>query len=120
MKTTWKHMSAALLILAGMAKAGASTTDFNVNPGVMTKGETSTPAVQARGQKVFVSLLNLDGTSVTVRVYDEDNHLLYLKNFKESPVVEKAFNFEDAYEGTYSVVVSDGEATYSASLEVAR
>lgn len=113
-------MSAALLILAGTAKAGATTTDFNTNPGVVKNAETSAPAVQARGKKVFVNLLNLEGESVTVKVIDEENRLLYLKNFEESPVVEKAFNFEDAYDGTYSVIVKEGDVTYTASVAVGR
>jgi hypothetical protein len=120
MKTTWKHMSAALLVFAGTAKAGAVTTDPVENPGVVKKVESNAPAVQARGKKVFVNLLNLDGEAVTVKVFDEENRLLYLKNFEENPVVEKAFNFEEAYEGTYSVIVKDGEATYTASVEVSR
>ena len=118
MNTNWKHLSAALLILAGTAKAGAVTTESDKKP--VEKRTTSTPAVQARGKKVFVNLLNLKGESVIVKVYDEESRLLYLKNFEESPVIEKAFNFEEAYEGTYSVVVNDGEATYTASVEVAR
>jgi len=113
-------MSAALLILASTAKAGATTTDLVANPGEVVKLETNTPAVQARGNRVFVNFLNLDGDDVTVKVFDQENRLLYVKKFEESPVVEKAFNFEKAYEGTYSVVVSDGEDTYSASLKVAR
>jgi hypothetical protein len=119
MKTNWKHLSAALLILAGTAEAGAVTTDSDKKP-VVKERVTSSTAVQARGEKVFVNLLNLQGESVIVKVYDEESRLLYLKNFEESPVVEKAFNFEEAYEGTYIVVVNDGEATYSASVEVAR
>ena len=118
MNTNWKHLSAALLILAGTAKAGAVTTDSDKKP--VEERTTSTPAVQARGNKVYVNLLNLKGESVTVKVYDQESRLLYLKNFEESPVVEKAFNFEEAYEGTYSVVVNDGEVSYSASVEVAR
>jgi hypothetical protein len=118
MKTNWKHMSAALLFLAGTAQAGAVTTDSDKKP--VEERATSTPAVQARGKKVFVNLLNLKGESVTVKVYDEESRLLYLKNFEEAPVIEKAFNFEEAYEGSYSVVVNDGEATYTASVEVAR
>ena len=120
MKKTWKNLSAALLIFAATAKAGAVTTDYITNPGMKDKTETLTTAVQARGEKVFVNVLNLDGTPVTIRVFDEENRLLYFKRFEESPVVEKAFNFEEAYEGDYSVVVSDGDATYSASVKVAR
>ena len=119
MKTNWKLFSAALLILAGTARAGAVTTDSDRNP-VDKKRTTSTTAVQARGKKVFVNLLNLDGNPVTVKVYDGQRRLLYVKSFEESPVVEKAFNFEEAYQGTYRVYVYDGEETYSASLEVTR
>lgn len=119
MKTNWKHLSAALLILAGTAEAGAVTTDSDRKPVVKAR-TTSTPAVQTRGKKVYVNLLNLQGESVTVKVYDEESRLLYLRNFEETPVIEKAFNFEEAYEGTYSVVVNDGEATYTASVKVAR
>jgi len=118
MKTNWKHLSAALLILAGTAEAGAVSPDSDRKP--VEERSISTPAVQARGKKVYVNLLNLQGESVTVKVYDEESRLLYFKNFEEAPVIEKAFNFEEAYEGTYSVVVNDGEATYSASVEVAR
>ena len=113
-------MSAALLILATTATAGAATADDVKNPGEVVKMETNTPAVQARGNRVFVNFLNLDGNDVTVKVFDQEKRLLYVKRFEESPVVEKAFNFEKAYEGTYNVVVSDGKDTYSASLEVAR
>ena len=113
-------MSAALLIFAGTAKAGAVTTDPVETPGVDQKVPTTAPADQARGNKVFVTLKNLAGEAVTDKVFDEENRLLYLKNFEENPVVEKAFNFEEAYEGTYSVIVKDGEATYTASVEVSR
>ncbi len=81
---------------------------------------TTTTAVQARGEKVYVNLLNLDGSPVTVKVYDGQRRLLYIKRFEETPVLEKAFNFEEAYQGTYRVYVYDGEETYSASVEVAR
>ena len=90
MKTNWKHLSAALLILAGTAEAGAVSTDSDRKP--VEERSISTPAVQARGKKVYVNLLNLQGESVTVKVYDEESRLLYLKNFEESPVIEKAFN----------------------------
>jgi hypothetical protein len=119
MKTNWKHFSAALLILAGTARAGAVTTDADRNP-VEKDRTTTTTAVQARGEKVYVNLLNLDGSPVTVKVYDGQRRLLYIKRFEETPVVEKAFNFEEAYQGTYRVFVYDGEETYSASVEVAR
>ena len=120
MKTTWKHMSAALLIFAGTVEARALTNDSGRNPGVVKEVKTNTTAVQARGEMVFVNLLNLHGEPVTVKVYDQENRLLYRKNFKETPVVEKAFNFKDAYEGTYRVVVKDREAVYSAFVAISR
>lgn len=118
MKNNWKSISAVLLILAGTARAGASTTDSVGKPSVGKEIIANTTAVQVKGEKVFVNLLNLDENAVTVKVLDDKNRVLYLKNFRNKTLVEKAFNFEKAYKGTYSVVVNDGETIYAVSVEV--
>lgn len=117
MKKNWKKVSTALMILAATASLQAASPALETNPGEK-ETKKSTPGLQVKGQKVFVNHLNLDGQSVTLKVYDQENRLLYLKEFDQTPVVEKAFNFENAYEGIYSVVLSDSNSTYSASVNV--
>lgn len=120
MKRNFKNFSAALVLMAVTAKAGAVTTDPVKDPVVVKEIKAGTPVVQTKGQKVFVNLLNLEGESVTVKVLDSEDRVLYLQSFEQTPVVEKAFSFEQAYSGTYSVVVRNGEDLYSASVRVSR
>lgn len=117
MKNNWKKVSTVLMILAATASIHAASPDSGIYPGEKEVKENTT-AIQVKGEKVFVNHLNLDGETVTLKVYDEENRLLYRESFKETPVVEKAFNFEDAYEGTYSVVLSDGESSFKATVEI--
>jgi hypothetical protein len=117
MKNNWKKVSSVLLLLAASANLSAASTVAISNPGEK-EIRTSTPAIVVKGEKVFVNHLNLEGEKVTLKVYDEDNRLLYIKKFNQAPVVEMAFNFESAYEGTYSVVLNDGDVIYSATVAV--
>jgi hypothetical protein len=120
MKRNFKNISAALVVMAFTAKAGAVPTDPGKEALAVKELRADSPVVQAKGQKVFVNLLNLEGESVTVKVVDSENRVLYLQRFEETQVVEKAFSFEQAYSGTYSVVVRNGEDLYSASVSVSR
>jgi len=117
MKNNWKKVSSALFVLAVSASLSAASPATIVNPGEK-EIKTNTPAIVVQGERVFVNHLNLEGEKVTLKVYDEDNRLLYIKKFNQAPVVEMAFNFESAYEGTYSVVLNDGDVIYSATVAV--
>ncbi|MGA9237506.1 hypothetical protein [Robiginitalea sp.] len=117
MKNNWKKVSSALLVLAASASLSAATPATIVKPGEK-EIKTNTPAIMVEGERVFVNHLNLEGEKVTLKVYDQDNRLLYIKKFNQTPVVEMAFNFESAYEGTYSVVLNDGDVIYTATVAV--
>lgn len=103
------------MILAASLSLKAATPD---NPGEK-KPKANASVLTVKGEMVFVNHLNLEGEKVTLKVYDEESRLLYLKSFDQTPVVEKAFNFENAYEGTYSVVLNDGDESYTATVAVA-
>ncbi len=117
MKNNWKKVSSALLVLAASTSLSAASPVAVANPGEKEM-KTNTPAIVVQGERVLVNHLNLEGEKVTLKVYDEDNRLLYIKKFDQTPVVEMAFNFESAYEGTYSVVLNDGDVIYSATVAV--
>ena len=106
------------MILAASASIHAASPDSISNPGEK-EVKSSSPALQVVGEKVFVNHLNLNGEKVTLKVYDEENRILYLKEFDQSPVIEKAFNFENAYEGTYSVVLVGADTSFTAKVAVA-
>ena len=118
MKNKLKKVSTALMILVASVSLNAASPVSKKNPGEK-EIKTTTPTIQVKGQRVLVNHLNLDGETVILKVYDEENRLLYLKKFDKTPVIEKAFNFEKAYEGTYSVVLNDGETSFTAEIVVA-
>lgn len=117
MKNTLKKAGKLFVILAGTASLHAASPGISPNPD--NKGlKKSTPTLQVVGQKVFVNHLNLEGQKITIKVYDEESRLLYVENFEQTPVVAKAFNFENAYEGVYSVVLIDNKTAITAEIAV--
>ena len=49
-------------------------------------------------------------TDIRIKVIDDSGRILYREVIEDELVVEKAFNFENAYAGEYRVVVEqDGE-----------
>ena len=118
MKNNWKKVSTALMILAATASMQAANPVLGKNPGEKEIKQNSA-TLQVKGLRVLVNHLNLEGNAVTLKVYDEENRLLYIREFDQTPVIEKAFNFENAYRGTYSVVLSDDDTSYAASVTVA-
>ena len=120
MKKNWINIAAALLLMAGSTEALAAT-----EAPVPTPAEEMadvTPFMRKAGGKVYLNYLNLDGNTVVVKVIDDEGRVLYAEKFTESPTIEKAFNFEKALKGTYSIEVAvlEGDRTYSESLKVVR
>ena len=76
------------------------------------------PVFVKKGDKLLLNLLNLSQEKVTLKVYDSENRLVFSESIEGELVVEKAFNFEKAYEDEYKVVVSDNEGTYSETVSV--
>ncbi len=122
MKNNWINIAAAFLMLAGTTTATASVNPVKPVAGNIAKIADADPYMRKQGEKVYLNYLNLEGNTVIVKVIDEEGRLLYIERFKDSPVVEKAFNFESAVKGTYKVEVEvkSGDRTYSESLKVVR
>lgn len=119
-----KHsMSIAVAILMMAASSTAMASEVSTFPAsVVESNEETIPSVRKEGERVFVNFLNLEGSTVILKVVDQENRLLYFERFKDSTVVEKSINFENAVSGTYQVQikVSGGERSYSESLKVVR
>lgn len=122
MKKNWINIAAAFVLLAGTTVATASVNPVKPVAGNIAKIADADPYMRKQGEKVYLNYLNLEGNTVVVKVLDQEGRLLYIERFKDSPVVEKAFNFETAEAGTYKVEVEvkAGDRTYSESLKVVR
>lgn len=76
------------------------------------------PAFKRKGNKLYLNLLNLDQEKVTIKVYDSEGRIIFRETFDDALVIEKAFNFERAYEDEYTVVVIDNNETFKEVVEV--
>ena len=80
---------------------------------ILSKEETHKAHFRKTEDKVFVNLLNLDKSKVAIKVYNEDDRLVHSETVVEKIVVEKAFNFTNAYAGSYTIMIEDGINTYT-------
>ncbi|MEM1340177.1 MAG: hypothetical protein AAF634_16305 [Bacteroidota bacterium] len=76
------------------------------------------PVFTKKGNKLFMNLLNLGQQKVTIKVIDSEGRIVYIETVKGELVIEKAFNFENAFKNEYTVLVVDAEDTFKEVVEV--
>lgn len=105
----WANDSASRLGKKGMLRAEVEKNliDVTLDPVFVKKGDT-----------LLLNLLNLTQDTVRLEVYDSENRLVYSEKIDGEVVIEKAFNFEKAYEDEYTVVVVDTLGTYKETMKV--
>ena len=76
------------------------------------------PVFVKKGDKLMMNLLNISQGMVILKVYDSQDRLVYNESIDGKLVVEKAFNFERAFEDEYTIVVVDKFGTYKETMAV--
>ncbi|MGX1930867.1 hypothetical protein [Flagellimonas sp. 2504JD4-2] len=115
MKSVFNYVTVAALLLGtigyanGPAKSEVERKLINVE---------LDPVFVKKGDRILVNLLNVSQGKVVLKVYDSQNRLVYNESIKGEFVVEKAFNFEKAFEDEYTLVVTDETGTYKTTMEV--
>ncbi len=79
---------------------------------IISKDETYKPIFKRTGDIVYINFLNLDSKLVYIKVYDSENRVLFKEAIKDNSVVEKAINFESAFEDNYTIVVEKEDNRY--------
>ncbi|MEO9511188.1 MAG: hypothetical protein ABJN84_14645 [Flavobacteriaceae bacterium] len=115
---------AAFLLTASIGFANGSKESFGKNGKAKSEVEKKLitieldPVFIKKGEKMFMNLLNLSQGVVVLKVYDSQDRLIYNESIDGKMVVEKAFNFEKAFEDEYTIVVVDKYGTYEETIEV--
>ncbi len=91
-------------------------TDTDVK--IIDKEENTKPYFRRVDGKVLLNFLNLDESSVKVKVVDAENRVLFEETYTDTKIVEKAFDFTKALEGTYTISVEDFNNTFYESIAV--
>jgi phage tail tube protein FII len=68
------------------------------------------------GDKVYVNLLNTDQQKVNIEIVDGRNRVVFKESIKGELTLGKAFNFKKAVEGSYTIMIYDGERLYSKNI----
>jgi flagellar hook assembly protein FlgD len=85
---------------------------------IIGKDETVKPYFRKTKERLFVNYLNLDKSEVSIKVYDEENRVVFSETVIDAMIVEKAFNFEGAYAGNYSIIVSNAKKSFAENFIV--
>ncbi|WP_422859320.1 hypothetical protein ACOKFD_18955 [Flagellimonas sp. S174] len=125
MKSILKSFTVAgILIISVMGFANGPALKFGKKGTAKAEVEKSLievtldPVFVKKGDKLMLNLLNLTQGIVLLEVYDSENRLVYSEKIEGEVVVEKAFNFEKAYEDEYTVVVVDKLGTYKETMNI--
>ncbi|MEO2051117.1 MAG: hypothetical protein ABGX00_05095 [Allomuricauda sp.] len=124
MKSVMNLTVAAALLVSAIGLANTDAADFGKKGAAKYEVEKNLvkvnldPVFVKKGQKVMMNLLNVSQGKVLLKVYDAQKRLVFDEAIDGEVVVEKAFNFEKAYEGKYTIVVVDKFGTYKETMEV--
>ncbi|MCB0373256.1 MAG: hypothetical protein KDD31_09630 [Muricauda sp.] len=125
MKSTVKNLAVvAAVLVSTIGLANTEAADFGKKGAAKYEVEKNLvkvnldPVFIKKGQKVMMNLLNVSKGKVLLKVYDSQNRLVFNESIDGDIVVEKAFNFEKAYEDKYTIVVVDKFGTYKETMEV--
>ena len=85
---------------------------------IVKREEEYKPFFRKTNDRVYMNFLNLDKSKVAVKVYDADYRVIFTETYTDKLIVKKAFNFANAYKGSYLVVISYNDNTYTENFVV--
>lgn len=83
-----------------------------------TEANAVIPVIRKTGDKVTVNLFNADQEKVNIKILDGRDKIVFNQSIQGELTIGKAFNFEKAIKGNYTLIVSDGEDTYYETITV--
>ncbi|MEP2278370.1 hypothetical protein [Maribacter sp.] len=90
--------------------------DDNVK--IVESDEEIKPFFRKTDNMIFMNYLNLDRADMSIKIYDTESRTVFTQEVADELIVEKAFNFTDAFPGTYTVTVKSAGKTYTEEFVV--
>ena len=116
MKSVLKNITVAAVLLVGAVGFANGPAKSEVEKNLVSV--ELNPVFVKKGDTLLMNLLNLSQEKVTLKVYDSEGRLVFSEKIEGEVVVEKAFNFENAFVDEYTVVVADSLGTYKEKVSV--
>ncbi|MDO6473439.1 hypothetical protein [Maribacter sp. 1_MG-2023] len=90
----------------------------NDNVKIVESDEEIKPFFRKTDNMIFMNYLNLDKADLSIKIYDTESRTVFTQEVADEMIVEKAFNFTDAFPGTYTVTVKSAGKTYTEEFVV--
>ncbi|MDF4222391.1 MULTISPECIES: hypothetical protein [Maribacter] len=90
----------------------------NDNVKIVESDEEIKPFFRKTDNMIFMNYLNLDRADMSIKIYDTESRTVFTQEVADELIVEKAFNFTDAFPGTYTVTVKSAGKTYTEEFVV--
>ncbi|MDF4204854.1 hypothetical protein PXD56_17935 [Maribacter sp. SA7] len=90
----------------------------NDNVKIVESDEEIKPFFRKTNNMIFMNYLNLDRADMSIKIYDTESRTVFTQEVADELIVEKAFNFTDAFPGTYTVTVKSAGKTYTEEFVV--
>ncbi|WP_339629804.1 hypothetical protein [uncultured Maribacter sp.] len=85
---------------------------------VVETAEDVKPFFRKTSNMIFMNYLNLDKAKLSIKIFDAESRTVFTQEVTDEMIVEKAFNFEDAFPGTYTVTIKSAGKTYTEDFVV--
>ncbi|MEH6514340.1 hypothetical protein [Maribacter arcticus] len=85
---------------------------------IVESDEEIKPFFRKTDNMIFMNYLNLDKSDLSIKIYDTESRTVFTQEVTDEMIVEKAFNFTDAFPGTYTVTVKSAGKTYTEEFVV--
>ena len=85
---------------------------------IVESDEDIKPFFRKTDNMIFMNYLNLDKSKLSIKVYDTESRTVFTQEVADEMIVEKSFNFTDAFPGTYTVTVKSAGKTYTEEFVV--
>lgn len=90
----------------------------NDNVKIVESDEDIKPFFRKTDNMIYMNYLNLDKSDLSIKIYDTESRTVFTQEVADEMIVEKAFNFTDAFPGTYTVTVKSAGKTYTEEFVV--
>jgi len=85
---------------------------------IVETAEDVKPFFRKTSNMIFMNYLNLDKSKLSIKIHDTESRTVFTQEVTDEMIVEKAFNFADAFPGTYTVTVKSAGKTYTEEFVV--
>ena len=91
---------------------------INSDVEIISEKESVKPVFKTKDGIIYLNLLNLTKKDVKIEVYDSKNRIVFSEKRENELTIQKAFNFTNAFEDRYTVLVKDSDNTYYENIVV--